>query len=102
MARPFKRLRMAMANADVDEPTLARELGLSRGTVSSRLNGHTEWSLREMYAILRLLGRPASDLPWLFPPGGQNEAGCSRGDARRTARGFRGDAEMALRREGVS
>jgi hypothetical protein len=55
-----------------------------------------------MYAILRLLGRPASDLPWLFPPGGQNEAGCSRGDARRTARGFRGDAEMALRREGVS
>lgn len=79
MARPFKRLRTAMANADVDVPMLARTLGVSPCTVSSRLNSHTEWNLREMYVVLKLLNRPTSDLPWLFPPGGQNEEGCSRG-----------------------
>jgi hypothetical protein len=81
MARLFSRLRRAMADADADAPVLARALGVSSWTVSSRLNGHTEWTLREMYAVLKLLGRPERDLPWLFPPGGLNEEGCSRGSA---------------------
>ena len=92
MARPFQRLRVAMSNADMDAPMLARALGVSPCTVSSRLNGHTEWSLSEMYVVLKLLSRPVRDLPWLFPPGGQNEEGCSRGEAadagRRVARGI--------------
>ncbi len=86
-----------MANADVDAPLLARALGVSPWTVSSRLNGHTEWTLREMYLTLKLLGRPERDLPWLFPMGGQNEEGCSRGRAavvgRRVAQGFQKGAE---------
>ena len=81
MARPFMRLRTAMAGADVDAPLLAQTLGVSTCTVSSRLNNHTKWNLDEMYAVLRLLDRPTEDLPWLFPPGGQNEEGCSRGKA---------------------
>ena len=92
MARLFSRLRIAMANADVDAPMLARALAVAPCTVSSRLNGHTEWSLREMYIVLKLLSRPPRDLPLLFPPGGQNEEGCYRGEAevggRRVARGI--------------
>lgn len=79
MARLFKRLRIAMANVDVDAPLLARELGVSVCTISSRLNGHTQWQLDEMYSTLSLLGRPVSDLPVLFPRNGQNEGGCSHG-----------------------
>jgi transcriptional regulator with XRE-family HTH domain len=86
MARLFKRLREAVADADMDAPELAHELGVSACTISSRLNGHTQWQLDEMYNALRLLGRPASDLPRLFPPGGQNEEGCSRGRAAVTGR----------------
>ena len=97
MARPFMRLRTAMANADVDVPIIARTLRVSACTVSSRLNNHTKWNLDEMYAVLRLLDRPTEDLPWLFPPGGQNEEGCSRGKAavvgRRVAQGLQAGAE---------
>ena len=92
MAKLFSRLRTEMANADLDAPSLARVLGVSPCTVSSRLNGHTEWNLREMHVVLKLLNRPERDLPWLFPPGGQNEEGCSRGKAEvgghRWARGI--------------
>jgi hypothetical protein len=86
MARPFKRLREAMADADLDAPELARGLEVSACTISSRLNGHTQWQLDEMYSALQLLGRPTKDLPRLFPPGGQNEEGCSRGGAAVTGR----------------
>ena len=79
MSRPFMRLRIAMANAEIDATLLARALGGSPCTVSSRLNGHTQWNLSEMYVVLRLLGRSVSDLPWLFPPGGRNEVESSRG-----------------------
>jgi len=93
MARLFSRLRTALTDADVDAPVLARALGVSQCTVSKKLNGHTQWNLDEMYAVLELLGRPAKDLPVLFPRGGQNEEGCSRGKAavagRRTARVYK-------------
>jgi hypothetical protein len=87
VARLFKRLWDAMQVADVDEALLARKLGVSRATVSSRLNVHTQWNLREMYAILKLINRPKEDLPVLFPENGQNEEGCSRGKTAGRANG---------------
>ena len=90
MARPFSTLRSAMTEADVDESVLARLLGIRRETVSRKMSGRAQWTLSEMYAALDLLGRPAKDLHLFFPPGGQNEEGCSRGKAavagRRVAR----------------
>ena len=97
MARLFSRLRKVMVNVDADADVLARKLGVSKTTISKKLNGHTQWKLDEMYTVLDLLGRPASDLPVLFPPSGQNEEECSRGNAagagRRVAQGLQKGAE---------
>ena len=97
MARLFSRLRKVMVNVDADAYVLARKLGVSKTTISKKLNGHTQWKLDEMYAVLDLLGRSTSDLPALFPPSGQNEEGCSRGNAagagRRVAQGLQKGAE---------
>lgn len=86
-----------MTDEDVDAPVLARALGVCAWTVSRKLNGHVQWTLDEMYTVLGLLGRPDKDLPGLFPPGGQNEEGCSRGKAavagRRVAQDSRNGAK---------
>lgn len=97
MAKPFSRLRKAMKNVDADAYVLARKLRVSTTTISKKLNGHTQWKLDEMYVVLDLLGKPVKDLHLYFPPGGQNEEGCSRGKAavagRRAAQGLQKGAE---------
>lgn len=73
MSRPFQRLRCLMYEHDVSQTDLARRLRLSVHAVSSKMNGHTEWTLDEMYQILIWLGIPASEMYVLFPHKGRNE-----------------------------
>jgi len=105
MARLFARLRTAIVNEDVDERVLARMLGISVCTVSAKLNGHNQWKLGEMYAILKLLRLLKEDLPLYFPENGQNEEGCSRG--KTAGRGKDADTELrptlkVIRRDAAS
>ena len=92
MARLYNKLRGALDEAEMDQRLLARRLKISENSLSRKMNAKARWTLDEAYETLRLLGRPASDLPVLFPPGGQNEEGCSRGRAavigRRAAQGI--------------
>lgn len=90
MARPYGALRGALLAQGIDHQHLARALLLSETCLSRKMNAKSGWTLDEAYGALQLLGRPASDLPALFPPGGQNEVGCFRGSAdfwRRKAQG---------------
>lgn len=73
MSRPFQKLRLLMYEYDVSQEALARKLRVSVHTVSSRLNGHSEWTLAEMYSILTLFGWPESEMHVLFPYRGGNE-----------------------------
>lgn len=73
MSRPFQKLRLLMYEYDVSQEALARKLRVSVHTVSSRLNGHSEWTLAEMYSILTLFGWPESEMHVLFPYKGRNE-----------------------------
>lgn len=92
MARPYAALRGALIVRGMDHRHLARELLISDTCLSRKMNARSGWTLDEAYKTLRLLGRPEKDLPVLFPPGGQNEEGCSRGGAavagRREAQGL--------------
>lgn len=73
MSRPFQKLRLLMYEYDVSQEALARKLRVSVHTVSSRLNGHSEWTLAEMYTILALFGWSESEMHVLFPCRGGNE-----------------------------
>lgn len=75
MSRPFQRLRCLMYEHDVSQVELARKLRLSVHTVSSKMNGHSQWTLEEMYEILTMFGWPESEMYVLFPRGGRNEEG---------------------------
>lgn len=73
MSRPFQKLRLLMYEYDVSQEALARKLRVSVHTASSRLNGHSEWTLAEMYTILALFGWPESEMHVLFPYRGGNK-----------------------------
>ena len=49
MSRPFQRLRCLMYEYDVSQVELAQRLRLSAHAVSSKMNGHSQWTLDEMY-----------------------------------------------------
>ena len=73
MSRPFQRLRCLMYEYDVSQVELAQRLRLSAHAVSSKMNGHSQWTLDEMYQIMALFGWPVSDMYVLFPHKGRNE-----------------------------
>lgn len=68
MSRPYHGLRMLMYASELTQSDIARKLRVSVHTVSDRLNGHSEWTLSEAYALLELLEQPEEALPKLFPP----------------------------------
>lgn len=74
MSRPFQLLRGAMYANEITQNDMARHLRISVHTISSRLNGHTEWTLEEIYTILDLLGQAPSEIINLFPRHGSNGA----------------------------
>lgn len=88
MARPYAKLRGALKEQELDLRHLARLLKISVNTLSRKLNARSKWTLDEAYETLRLLGRPASDLPVYFPPGGQNEEERYRGKKPAKVRRF--------------
>ncbi len=75
MSRPYHRLRCLLYANGIHQSDVARALLVSVHTVSSKLNGHSEWTLGEAYKLLELLGEPMEALPQLFPRNGRNE-GC--------------------------
>lgn len=48
------------------ESVLADRLGMSRSTMSLKLNGKAEWSQQEMFKVIEVLGEPTSALDRLF------------------------------------
>lgn len=81
MSRPFQRVRSLMYENGLKQTDVARALLVSEHTVSDKLNGHTEWTLSEMYRLLGLFGQPDEELHNLFPPNG-----CNDGEGRRWCR----------------
>lgn len=73
MSRPYRRLRYLLYENDLTQLDVARWLRVSVHTVSSKLNGHTSWTLDEAYELLELLGLKPEELPTLFPFQGRNE-----------------------------
>lgn len=48
------------------QATFAEAMGMSKTTLSAKLNGKTEWSRQEIEKACRLLGIPAEDIPTYF------------------------------------
>lgn len=70
MKRPFLKLRHAIEAADYTHAEFAPKIGIKHTAFSQRLNGRKQWTLKEMYATLDLLGIPYTALPEYFPPNG--------------------------------
>ncbi len=66
--KPFAKLRGEIAAHDIEHSDFAKGIGLSKCAVSQRLNGHKQWKLSEMYAVMDFFGLPYSALPEYFPP----------------------------------
>ena len=66
----FRKLRGAIAEAGIEHRLLAESVGMGGVTFSRRLNGHQDWSLSEMYAVMDALCLPHSELGRYFPEGG--------------------------------
>lgn len=60
--RTADNVRAEMARRRVPQIEVAQLLGLSQTAVSRRLNGGTDFSVRELIAVAGLLGVPASTL----------------------------------------
>lgn len=79
----YRSLRAAMVEAGLDQSEFAALMGIPVRTLSNKINGHTDWTCREMYKALDILGREAKDLHVLFPANGQD-----RSNERRAAQRF--------------
>lgn len=71
MARPFKALRLALMDADIQQGYLARQLRVSVSTITARMNGNRPWTLDEMYLVMDLLRLPYAQLHVYFPKNGK-------------------------------
>ena len=50
------RIRARVAETPFTQDALAAAIGLSRSSLSKRLNGHTHWSASELYRLADALG----------------------------------------------
>ena len=66
MSFNYARLRGKIREVLGSETALALALGMSRSTISMKLNGKAEWSQQEMLKVVELLGEPISEVNNLF------------------------------------
>lgn len=57
-----RRFNSYLAAAGYNIGKLAKELGMSRATLSSRINGKTDFNRSEMEAISKKLGKTAAEI----------------------------------------
>lgn len=55
MANKFGKLRGRMAEAGITQNALAQSLGMSRSTLSLKMNGKREFTLTELQIIVKVL-----------------------------------------------
>ena len=68
MARVYYyKLKGALTAAGYNGSEAARKLLISPSTYSLKLNGHSAWTLDEMYTLMDMIGADASQMPVLFP-----------------------------------
>lgn len=82
MARPYKKLRDLLHEAEITLEDLAAELLIGKDTASRKLNCHSEWTCDQMWKIMDLLGQPEHKLHEIFPRNGINEPGVKRSGYR--------------------
>lgn len=70
--KKFSKLRAAARGQGYTIADMAKSLGKSVSSLNARFNGHQQWELGEMYAILDMLDIPPEELPLYFPPDGQS------------------------------
>lgn len=51
----YAKLRGRMAEKNVTQEKLAKELGISKATMNNRLNGKSEFGLKELQIIFQIL-----------------------------------------------
>lgn len=71
MAKPFSKLRGAMAEHGVDGKEIAKITGIESTAISLRMTAKRPWKLTEMYAIMDALQLPYEQLFLYFPKDGQ-------------------------------
>lgn len=64
---PYRELRVLILKRGYYAKDLAAMLNMSEAAVSSRLNGKTQWTLKEVFRVCDLLMIPYSDIPEYFP-----------------------------------
>lgn len=66
----YCKLRSKLKELDIDQPYLAKILGVCTMSVSHKFTGKTDWQSSEMYAIMDLIREPYELLYEYFPKGG--------------------------------
>lgn len=76
----YSKLRGLMREMGYTEAMLAKELGISRTSLSYKINGRRGFTQEEMAAICDILGTPICEIHLIFYPerasSRRNEAGC--------------------------
>jgi len=67
----FAELRAKLTKEGYEHEYFCGLVGISRATLSLRLNGHRPWQLDEMYAVMKVLRIPHSQMHVYFPDGGK-------------------------------
>lgn len=61
----YKRLKGLMAEHGITIPELAKKMGISKSSLSRKINGHQTWYAHEMFFIIRYFW--VSELKNVFP-----------------------------------
>lgn len=68
--KPYAKLRGVMSEMDMTQEEAAINLKCSTHHISACMCGKAHWTLREAYALLKLLGLPEAEVYTYFPPNG--------------------------------
>lgn len=60
----FKNIEAALSDSNISKVAFARIIGISEKSVQNKLNGTTEWTLSEIYAVRQLF--PQYTFEYLF------------------------------------
>lgn len=64
--KKFKKLRVRLAELDLQQKDLALALGVSDGTITSRLQGRTPWTAWEISKLAPVLGLKLDEIGEYF------------------------------------
>lgn len=62
------KVKAAVVESGYSQTALAKDMGMSKNTLNLKLNGHSDFTISEMWKMCQILAIPKERIPEIFLP----------------------------------